>query len=71
MTTADVETLTRYIVAPDGKGCALCWRPLSAGTAAFTDPEGFVVCATCALHCAICNDPEHDHPRYVHADAED
>ena len=75
MSIADVETLTRYIVAPPlglpHMACVLCWKALTPGTAAFTDPEGFVVCATCALHCAICNDPEHDHPRYVHADAED
>jgi hypothetical protein len=69
MAITGTETLTRYIVT-DRKGCALCWRSLPVGTAAFTDPEGFVVCATCALHCATCNDSEHDHPRYVHADAE-
>lgn len=65
------EILTPYTVSPPlhlpHMACMLGWETLRPGTPAFTDPEGYVVCARCADHCVTCTSPDHDHPRYAYA----
>jgi len=74
--TADPDTdpdeiLTPYTVEPgQHRGARVCWlnrEPVEAGTAAFLDSNGMLVCAKCAAHCTRCSDEDCDHPRYAYA----
>jgi len=65
--TSPGDILTAYTVPDGGRTCTMNNHDLPAGTLAFVDGDGWVICAQCAAHCTSCTDLACDHPRYAYA----